>query len=174
MQFGNASSPIPFVSSKNLEPQLTERSVKRVQFRKNAGAGVIGIGIGMLSGHIPGGAAGGAGLVASGIGIGWPNLIPLNAAENTLYYLLIGAKQITQITAQAIDGTFDTFFWKTTFIQDRIARMLPTNEKIKEKTAFAIGIVTKRKLLILFIAYIMYQLSGFMEGVGEQWNSQST
>ncbi len=133
--------------------------------------GVAAAAGGVALGMIPGGGVIGAGLMAIGLAKGFPGLVrdPANVAgygpfapmKGILEHGGVAVKGVIEITAEAMDKTFGSFLYKTTALQDRVVKVMPTNAQIKQKASF----VTNKTIAAAKWGFMGSLLGGWLGGL---------
>jgi len=153
------------------EVDLNKLSDRAIYYRMELGerfVKVVSSGIRVAAGGI----AATGGLIKS-----FPNLVndPANIAGYGAFAPMRGGLEsgalamrgVFQITAEAMDETFGSFLYKTTALQDRVVKKMPTNAQIKQAASFvtnkAIG-VTKWAAIYSAIGAWVGNLFGFEVG----------
>lgn len=83
-----------------------------------------------------------------------------NDPVNIIYGPLKGVKGTIEIAAEAMDDTFGSFLWKTTAIKDRVAKIMPTDAKLKEHAHFAMNKVVGTMKWSVFGAGVGFTIAG--------------
>jgi len=92
-------------------------------------------------------------------------LTVINNSANVVASSLIISKAIVQHFAKTMDETFGTFAYPTTFLQNRIAKILPTDETLKQKATSAMHNKINTIKWSTFGIYLRYMIAGWF-GIG--------